>query len=887
MASSTTTGPSAAAFSGMRWDVDNPRVRVDRTGDPMPSVQVQHLDYPYDVTLPTSPPEFSDYCALAYEYLAAVNGKLGIDVGLLDGLKPDAPNAKLLDLRWLAIDGDPSHSFWLNRFDFGHASPGSGSAAVVDRTLVLLAGLNWLTTQPLNGGQGIRILVQVRATPAGAVVLRFTGVTSTAPSFSPSLSLQALAATFTQALFARLLALARQGIPSNNTLVDIGLAILPDVQNPTGRRIRVELRATTALPPSTGRDSTQLDATSHRLVTRADFDQDGNETLSVALQPLIAFAQPQAQVMKKDPVSQQGASSYWDNRPSLPTGKLDPAREPELWGNLPSTAGMVELTDGEVLVRNVRLIDAPSFAEGTPKQVPETSDAAVRSNEFTAVSAFFHGRSLLRRMRGHGLLPSDLLRYVSLPLDIHYRAGILPGYGDGRTVNAQVRWAISVPEAPAAPAPEPLPQRRLELRFALGDLSMTAGRLPANLATADARQPLGIAIEPRWCWHEFGHVLIGGSTGELELPFAHSVGDALAAIECDPASALACDDQGAADNSGAWRHATFPWVHIPRRHDRDVQQGWSWTETVSGVTAPHGYRSEQLMSTSLFRLYRALGGDSMQTNLAGIKVPARVQRQQASDYVSYLIMRTVASLGPANVSPCASVHIFVHAMRSVDCATSGRPGPGGYVGGTANKVIQWAFERQGLYGKPLPDSPIIGPDGRHGGSPEVDLQIEDQRPTRDGPYAPVDLLGTAWFAAPGAIEVRRENPQSFQRQRIDVTVLNRGCDAAVATEVQVWCALLTAASNIPDFPSSEWVLAGSVIDTVPGHGGSTPGRLQFRSISWQPGQPGRYAVLVAASCPLDRANIDPATGFPCATESGPVPRLVAFDNNLGLTVVST
>ena len=883
MATSSETGGAAEHAIDPPWCADNPLVRVDRSGDPSRSIQVQHLDYPYEVTLPTPPPDISGYFALAYDYLRAVNSKLEIDNALLNGLIPGAPDADALRLRWLGTNGELSHSYWLNRFDFTAAPYGSSTPPVVDRTLILLAGLTAWKTVTLFGGQGLRILAQVRGSAAGPVLVRITGVVSTVPSFRATPAALALAGAFNRDLMASMVALMKQGLPPDNTPMDIGWALLPNVQNDSDVALRVEMRATTALPASAGSESTQLDASSHRLTTRLDFAASDSVTMSVFKQPLIAFANAQAQVLKQDPFSRQGASSYWENRPSLPSNKLDPARETEPWGSLPSSAGKVQLADGEVQVRHVRLIDPP-IAEGTPKWVPETSNATVRSNEFAAVSAFFHGQSLFRRIRGHGLIPGDLLRFVSLPLDIHYRAGILPGYGDGRTINAQVRWAISVPEVSG---PDPVPVRRLELRFALGDLSMTAGRLPANMPSAIERHPLGIAIEPRWCWHEFGHALIAGATGTLELPFAHSVGDALAAIECDPVSALACDDTGAADNSGAWRHVTFPWIHIPRRHDRDVQKGWSWTETVSGVDPPHGYRSEQLMSTSLFRLYRALGGDCQTTSLAGIEIPARVEREQASKYVSYLIMRTLASLGPANVSPCASVQMFVHAMRSVDCATSGQPGPGGYIGGTTNKVIQWAFERQGLYGRPLPDSPIIGLEGLHGGSPQVDLQIEDKREAWDGPYTPVDLLGTSWFSASGAIDVQRENPSSFGRQRIKVTVQNRGVDVAGSTVVQVWCAPLPDASGIPAFPGPQWVLAGNATGSVPGHNDTAPSQLQFPAIVWQPIQAGRYVVLAAASCPLDRANIDPATAYPCATEPGPVARLVAFDNNLGLTIVST
>ena len=45
-----------------------------------------------------------------------------------------------------------------------------------------------------------------------------------------------------------------------------------------------------------------------------------------------------------------------------------------------------------------------------------------------------------------------------------------------------------------------------------------------------------------------------------------------------------------------------------------------------------------------------------------------------------------------------------------------------------------------------------------------------------------------------------------------------------------------------------------------------------------------YFVFAAATCDADRANIDPASGQPCATLGAPLVDLVANDNNLGLRV---
>ena len=73
------------------------------------------------------------------------------------------------------------------------------------------------------------------------------------------------------------------------------------------------------------------------------------------------------------------------------------------------------------------------------------------------------------------------------------------------------------------------------MHFALADLS-TRARKPWDGTTRSPAVPLGIAADARWIWHEIGHVLLTTSVGELQFRFAHSPGDALAAIVLDPES---------------------------------------------------------------------------------------------------------------------------------------------------------------------------------------------------------------------------------------------------------------------------------------------------------------------------------------------------------------
>ena len=218
---------------------------------------------------------------------------------------------------------------------------------------------------------------------------------------------------------------------------------------------------------------------------------------------------------------------------------------------------------------------------------------------------------------------------------------------------------------------------------------------------------MGIAADPRWIWHEFGHILLMASIGALELPFAHSPGDALTAIASDPHSELATDRA-----HPRARGATFPWVFVNRRHDRNVLRGWSWSgsqhrgvrEQPDDKRFEHkGYWSEQILSSSLFRLYRCLGGDSLVDGNAAD--PDRCARRFASDYALFLIIRALHQFGCNCLVPALTPENLVASLVCVDIVTerfTGQPQaspPGFRIGGCAHKLIRWAFEAQGLFSR--------------------------------------------------------------------------------------------------------------------------------------------------------------------------------------------
>lgn len=879
--------PSRRAGNALPWNPDHPAVFVEPAPDAPHISLVRHDGYPYQEDWDERGTGWAGLFHIASRYLRLVDKRLKLPQAWLDDLReePSSRARPPVSLHWLRGRGDPRHSYWVERQSGLDDASRPATGPVLDRAAVLLAGL-WFRAAsfppfPLYGGQGLRVMVQAGPRQEGPAPVRITGVSSTLPL--PQMDrivemFERLPERMFESLPERIAAVF--ALPEEVKVVDLGVWV-PGAQQEQ-EQFLILFAKTAPAPDYEGhsRSEYSYDRTSYLLVMRANPDwREGLEPL--ARRPLIAFAD--ADVFVQDPVSQNGALDFTRLRPSRSCTKLDGERVNVQLGNLPPGAsGMVQLVDPDpntpphpdFRVTNSRLVDPP-LAENVPKEVPPSVHDHVRTNTFAAVNAFYHTSELFSRMRTYGLPPASYFRFVTRPIDVRYRAGIFPGAGDGRTVNAQVRWTLR---------PGPSPTGTIEIRFALGDLQSAVGRLPANLPSAVERSPLGVASDPRWCWHEYCHVLLTAAMGDLELRFAHSAGDAMAAILCDPDSELASDLSGASTNNGPWRGVTFPWVLIPRRHDRDVHDGWGWTGpmnhrevyfAVPGLSDKRGYWTEQILSSALFRLYRAIGGDS-EVLSQGQRVSARPERKNAADYAAYLIMRTIWSLGAAAVTPSTTPHDFVDAMRKADTATASAPGPGGYVGGTVHKVVQWAFERQGLYGMPVAGSPVIGPEE----TATVDLHIEDLRPKPDGPYSPVDLLGQAWHAHPDALWVK--NPWWGKKRKVRVKVQNRGVAQASNTRVDVWCTPV-GGGPIPPYPGATWQWLGSETRHVPGRTNQIPGAKKFGPFAWTPpAGPQEYAILAAATCDADRSNIDPATGHPCVTVASPIHLLVGCDNNLGL-----
>jgi hypothetical protein len=222
-------------------------------------------------------------------------------------------------------------------------------------------------------------------------------------------------------------------------------------------------------------------------------------------------------------------------------------------------------------------------------------------------------------------------------------------------------------------------------------------------------------------------------------------------------------------------------------------------------------------------------------------------------------------------------------------------------GGSAHKVIRWAFENQGLY------QLAQGRDGP-GAPPPVDIFIDDQRdlihPVKPqlakkmrGGYDPAPLDTAKWQAADDALWVQRaagnragrgDRASVNKKNYVFARVRNRGQQKATSVQVTVWCAPMNG-SAIPAWPdSTAWTQLQGPAKTADIKSG---GSRKFGPFIWVPQAAANanavvnYALLAIATCADDPSNADPATLLPCAVTPGRTDFLVSCDNNLGLRTV--
>ncbi len=473
--------------------------------------------------------------------------------------------------------------------------------------------------------------------------------------------------------------------------------------------------------------------------------------------------------------------------------------------------GLIPATPQPLSGNFVRLQDlsAPTIA---PPVVPGPASAFnydVRTDEFSAVNAYYNCDRLFRTMQDYGFNVAAYFDGTTFPVPVDHR-------GKGGALNA---------DAPGNAAGNGLGMMRYGLI------------LPPN--------PVGIATSNRVVWHEFGHALLWDHVNSPNFGFAHSAGDSLAAILNDPGS-LEAD-----------RFDTFPWVQegmsLNRRHDRAVSAGWAWF----GPQYNTQYQGEQILSTTMFRFYRSIGGDSSNINT----------QRRAAQTSAFLIFKGIGLLTATTQFP----EIFVNALQTADRTT---PNFKGIAGGALHKVIRWAFEKQGLF------QPGAAPGqgnnvNSEGNPPDVDVYIDDGR---GGEYT---YLANHWScqdmwvrrAADGG--TTHEHPLVGMTNYMYVRVKNRGTQTANAVRVDAYHCLPGAGLAFPDDWSPMATASLPASGSIPSGGSTIVGPFAF-----VPTQVGHECLLAIARADGDAGNDTTITG------TIPEHRFVPFDNNIGQRNVS-
>ena len=469
-------------------------------------------------------------------------------------------------------------------------------------------------------------------------------------------------------------------------------------------------------------------------------------------------------------------------------------------------AGTQNLRGTYVVIQDV---ENPAVA---PPTRPSGSDFnfAPRTNDFAAVNAYFHQTELFRRIADLGFPIASYFDGTTFPIPVDHR-------GMGNVINAH--WA---PNGAGGTG---------HLCFALVDTTNTA-------------QPLGRAVDPWVHWHEMGgHGTLGDHVGGGSFAFAHSAGDGLAAIQMDPESALRA-------LPNRFDYAPFH-PTIDRRFDRT----WVW----GSANDDQDYGSEQILATCHFRLYRAIGGDH----------PDLGRRRFASRAATYLILRATGQLtpgtNPSNWDPATSTNVpgrgaqlWCEELQGADLQNWVSEG---LSGGAYNKVIRWAFEKQGSY---------------NGQPPAVDVYINDGR---NGEYQFQQVHWanqSMWNRNVADGLTAHQNAITGQTNYMYVKIKNRGSSASGSVTVKGYHCLPGAGLTWPTDFTPMGPAAGLSTPSVPAN---NAGEIVLGPFEWVPNENayGHDCTLMIAETAGDPSNVVHFT----AGESIQEWRLVPNDNNIG------
>lgn len=535
------------------------------------------------------------------------------------------------------------------------------------------------------------------------------------------------------------------------------------------------------------------------------------ETKSVLYLRALA-ADVNGQVFKHDPITISGNPVH---SPDQSNGILNPFRTSEVLNNLNLPVGGIQSLSGTHV--NITNVEDPNIASPTnPTGADFNYD--VRTNNFSAVNAYYHTERFFALVESLGFPIGTYFNNTTFPLPVDHRGRHLTL--DGIEVNAHC------------------------IGNGMGGIGHCCYALADTSNTID---PIGIANEWRIVLHEVaGHGILYEHVDSANFGFSHSAGDSFAIILSDPESQISDSD----------RFWNFPWIRnsIGRRCDRDVTAGWAW----GGSNDDTGYLSEEILATTLFRIYRSIGGDSPDIN----------RKRFSSRMMSYLILRAISTLTPST-NPNNALG-FADALIAVDLLNWTTEG---VFGGAYNKVIRWSFEKQGLYQPPgAPLSPNVTTEGS---PPPIDVYIDDGR-QGEYQFQPTHWNNTSiWNRRMADGVIVHEKPIISSTNYIYLKIKNRGAEISNNVRVRGYHSRPRAGLLLPDDiqPLTTAELAAGTVAA-----NNTEEKI-IGPFEWIPevNAYGYDSIFMIVSADNDVSNMDNFT----AGETIPDWRLVPNDNNIG------
>jgi zinc metalloprotease ZmpB len=440
----------------------------------------------------------------------------------------------------------------------------------------------------------------------------------------------------------------------------------------------------------------------------------------------------------------------------------------------------------------------------------------VRTDDFSAVNAYYNCDRFFSLVESWGFKRDEFFSCTTFPIAVDHRGAPTGGI---TSTAAQTR-GTSIPQPDGS-----------EIR--LGILAVVFA-----LAQEDAEPPIGNADDWRVVLHELGgHGTLLNHVGSTKFLFAHSVGDSMAAILNDPESKAANQDK------------TFPWIGYDRRHNRTVANGWSWDGPKDLNDDSDQLDREQILSTTHFNLYKAIGG--------GADPSEASRRRFAAKFTTYLMLRAIQTLThPTNPQHASDWLCSLIVADACDWITDTEE----HSGGAYEKVIYWAFQKQGLFNSAPPDVDVYIDDGRQG---EYQYQPDH-----------TNCL-SIWNRLAGDGLEGHQTPVSDVPNFAYVKIKNGGSKAAASVVVNAFQNKPQGQLVFPDDWQPMQPSALPASDLPPGSPEVTVG-----PFTWTPSASDNV-ILMAVSATGDASNLAKFSDG----KSIPDWRLVPTDNNIGMRKV--